>query len=69
MEKNIRSVKIREIINNTIKTSKQTKIGQTLQAKGHLPLVPALGKQKQVDLCEVKVSLVYAVNSRTTRAT
>jgi hypothetical protein len=26
------------------------------------PLIPALGRQKQVDLCEFKVSLVYVVN-------
>jgi hypothetical protein len=27
-------------------------------------LIPALGRQKQSDLCEFKASLVYIVNSR-----
>ena len=31
-----------------------------------MPLIPALGKQKQTDLCED--SLVYRVSSRTARA-
>ena len=30
-------------------------------------LIPALGKQRQADLCEFKVSLVYRRNSRTAR--
>jgi hypothetical protein len=29
----------------------------------------ALGRQRQVDLCELKASLVYRVSSRTARAT
>lgn len=29
---------------------------------------PALRRQRQADLCELKVSLVYRANSRTTRA-
>ena len=29
-----------------------------------MPLIPALGKQKQVDLCEFKDNLVYKVSSR-----
>jgi hypothetical protein len=33
----------------------------------HTPLIEALGRQKQVDLCEFEVSLVYRVNSRTSR--
>jgi hypothetical protein len=34
-----------------------------------MPLNPALRRQRQVDLCEFKVSLVYRVSSRTCRAT
>ena len=33
------------------------------------PLIPALGRQRQVDLCEFEASLVYRVSSRTARAT
>ena len=33
------------------------------------PLSPALRRQRQVDLCEFKASLVYIVSSRTTKAT
>jgi hypothetical protein len=32
-------------------------------------LIPALGWQRQADLCEFKASLVYRVSSRTARAT
>jgi hypothetical protein len=32
-------------------------------------LIPALGRQRQVDLCEFKASLVYIVSFRTARAT
>ena len=31
-------------------------------------LIPALGKQRQVDLCEFEASLVYRASSRTVRA-
>ena len=31
-------------------------------------MIPALGRQRQVDLCEFKVSLVYKVSSRTAKA-
>jgi hypothetical protein len=34
-----------------------------------MPLIPALGRQRQADLCEFKASLVYTVSSRSTRAT
>jgi hypothetical protein len=34
-----------------------------------VPLVLALGRQKQTDLHEFKVSLIYKVSSRTDRAT
>ena len=33
-----------------------------------MSLIPALGRQRQVDLCELEVSLVYRVSSRTARA-
>ena len=33
------------------------------------PLILVLGRQRQADLCELEVSLVYRVSSRTTRAT
>ena len=32
-------------------------------------LIPALGRQRQADLCEFKASIVYKVSSRTARAT
>jgi hypothetical protein len=33
-----------------------------------MPLIPALGKQRQADLYEFKASLVYRANSRTVKA-
>jgi hypothetical protein len=33
-----------------------------------MPLIPALGRQRQVDLCELEASLVYRVSSRTASA-
>ena len=33
-----------------------------------MPLIPALEKQRQVDLCEFKASLVYRMSSQTARA-
>jgi hypothetical protein len=33
----------------------------------HVPLIPALGKQKQAELCEFKASLVYRMRSRTAK--
>ena len=35
----------------------------------HKPLIPALVRQRQVDICEFKVSLVYRVSSRIPRVT
>jgi hypothetical protein len=32
-------------------------------------LIPALERQRQVDLCELKASLVYRVSSRIAKAT
>jgi hypothetical protein len=34
-----------------------------------MPLIPALGRQRQVDPCEFKAGLVYRASSRTARAT
>jgi hypothetical protein len=34
-----------------------------------MPLIPALGRKKQVDLWEFEASLCYRVSSRTVRAT
>jgi hypothetical protein len=34
-----------------------------------VPLIPAFGRPRQVDLCEFGDSLVYRVSSRTARAT
>ena len=33
-----------------------------------VPLIPAFGRQKQVELCEFEASLVYRTSSRTARA-
>lgn len=33
-----------------------------------MPLIPLPGRQRQVDICEVKASLVYKVISKTARA-
>jgi hypothetical protein len=33
-----------------------------------MPLIPALARQRQVDLCEFKATLVYRVRSRSSRA-
>jgi len=35
----------------------------------HTPLIPTLGRQRQVNLCEFKASLIYRMNSRAARAT
>ncbi|XP_040609944.1 dol-P-Man:Man(7)GlcNAc(2)-PP-Dol alpha-1,6-mannosyltransferase isoform X2 [Mesocricetus auratus] len=35
----------------------------------HTPLIPALGRQRQADLCEFEGSLVYGVSSKTAKAT
>jgi hypothetical protein len=34
-----------------------------------MPLIPALGRQRQEDLCEFKVSLICRVSSNTAKAT
>jgi hypothetical protein len=33
----------------------------------HMPLTPALGRQGQVNLCELQVRLVYKVSSKTVK--
>jgi hypothetical protein len=38
-------------------------------ARWHMPLIPALGRQRQADPYELKARLVYKVSSRTARAT
>ena len=32
-----------------------------------MPLIPALGRQTQMELCELEASVVYRANSRTAR--
>jgi hypothetical protein len=39
-------------------------VSQTVVA---MPLIPALGRQRQVDLYEFKTNLVYKVSSRATQ--
>ena len=34
-----------------------------------MPLIPASGRQRQVDVCESEASLAYRVSSRIARAT
>jgi len=34
-----------------------------------MPLIPALGTQRQEDLCELKVSLICGVSAKTVRTT
>ena len=34
-----------------------------------MPLIPALRKQRQVDLCQFEANLVYKASSRTYKAT
>jgi len=42
---------------------KMSSKGETLSwALWSMPLIPALGRQRQVDLCEFEVSLVYKVS-------
>ena len=42
--------------------------GSLARHSGHMPLIPALGKQSQADLCECKASLIYRMSSRTGKA-
>lgn len=34
-----------------------------------MPVIPALERQRQMELCKFKARLVYIVSSRTTKAT
>jgi hypothetical protein len=43
------------------------KTPKTSWAYRHVPLVPAVGRQRQVDLCEFQISLVYTESSMTAR--
>jgi hypothetical protein len=45
------------------------KLGFSGQTWWCTPLIPALGRQRQVDLCEFEASLLYKVSYRTARAT
>ena len=43
-------------------TTTQRKFRESLDLttkRWHMPLIPALGRQRQVDLCEIEASLVY----------
>ena len=49
---------------------KKNKVKKILAGRWwHIPLIPALGSQKQVDLCEFKASLIYRTSSRISRIT
>ena len=45
----------------SLQVRKEAQIGQWW----HTPLIPALGRQRQLDLCEFKASLVFRASSRT----
>ena len=45
------------------------KIKHLKTSQAHMPLNPALGRQRQVDLCEFGASVVYRVSSRAARST
>lgn len=47
----------------------QIRITQKSQAWGHTPWIPAFGRQSQVDLCTLEVSMLYKVSSRRAGAT
>jgi hypothetical protein len=51
------------------KKSLRQEIETRTQSKGwwRTPLIPALWKQRQADLCEFEASLIYRVSSRTAR--
>jgi hypothetical protein len=60
---------------NPVSKNKQTnkknknKTKKRCQVLLYLPIIPALKRQRQVDLCEFKTSLVYRASSRTARVT
>jgi hypothetical protein len=43
--------------------------GKFVQATVEHPLIPALGRQRQANICEFKASLVYRASIRIARAT
>lgn len=45
------------------------KILYIYQAQWFIPLMPALGRQRQEDLCKFEASLIYITSYRTARAT
>jgi hypothetical protein len=51
---------------NFYKWHKKWKSGQVVVM--HTTLIPALGRQRQVDLCEFKANLVYKASSRIAKA-
>jgi hypothetical protein len=53
-------------MNATFATLKTVVVTQAVMVH---TLMPALGKQRQINLCEFKASLVYRVNSKTAKAT
>jgi hypothetical protein len=52
-------------IYNLDRSIRSNEIGQVWWC---MPLSPALGRERQADLCEYQVSLIHIVSSRTTRA-
>ena len=44
--------------------SPTTKLCRVVWWWGHMPLIPALWRQRQADLCEFKVSLVYRTSTK-----
>lgn len=66
-----------ELETNTVRTyikskkekQKFTKFKILGQAWWHIPLIPALRRERQADHCKSETKLIYTVSSRTSRAT